>query len=114
MLCPLALLAVIERQNILKFDGDGKIPLEEFSGVQSDVGIKYLYTWGFPVYVIDSRLQDRNIKIPKWDPRSQYGIFLGQSTVSANSVALVLNPKTGHVSPQFHNFLIITLPLYHT
>ena len=102
MLCPLALLAVAERHNVLKFDANGKIPLETFSGVQDDVGIKHFRTWGCPVYVLDSRLQDGHSNIPKWDPRSRAGIYLGQYTVHANSVDIVLNTKTGHVSPQFH------------
>ena len=30
------------------------------------------------------------------------GIYVGHSPFHAGSVALVLNPRTGHVSPQFH------------
>ena len=30
------------------------------------------------------------------------GIYLGHSQFNAKSVALVLNPETGNVSPQFH------------
>ena len=56
------------------------------------------------MYVLDSRLQDGHGNIPKWDTRSRAVIYLGHSTVHANSVALVLNPNTGHVSPQFHFF----------
>ena len=39
------------------------------------------------------------------------GIYLGQSSQHARSVALVLNLTTGHVSPQFH---IKFDPLFHT
>ena len=53
-------------------------------------------------------------KLPKWDPGSRAGICLGHSIVHANSVALVFNPNTGDVSPQFLFFLTITLSLYHT
>ena len=94
MLWPLALLAVSEYHNVLKFDANGKIPLEKVSGVQGNVGINHLHTWGFPVYVIESRLQDGNGKLPKWDPRARAEIYMGNSTVHDNSVALVLNPKT--------------------
>jgi hypothetical protein len=41
-------------------------------------------------------------KLPKWEVRSRIGIYLGMSIQHARSVALVLNLKTGHVSPQFH------------
>jgi hypothetical protein len=41
-------------------------------------------------------------KLPKWEVRSRMGIYLGMSMQHARSVALVLQLKTGHVSPQFH------------
>ena len=44
----------------------------------------------------------RENKSPKWDPRSRVGIYLGHSPTHAGSVALVLNPKTLYVSPQYH------------
>ncbi|KAL7531514.1 hypothetical protein ACHAWF_003797, partial [Thalassiosira exigua] len=39
---------------------------------------------------------------PKWEPRSRLGIYVGHSPHHAGSVALVLNPKTGLGSPQYH------------
>ena len=30
------------------------------------------------------------------------GIYVGRSPSHASNVALILNPRTGHVSPQFH------------
>ena len=44
MLWPLALLAVAEIHNVLNIDEEGEIPLEKFSGVKSDVGIKKFHT----------------------------------------------------------------------
>ena len=41
MLWPLALLSVAECHNVLKFDANGKIPLDKCSGIQGDVGIKH-------------------------------------------------------------------------
>ncbi|KAI2501363.1 hypothetical protein MHU86_13099 [Fragilaria crotonensis] len=41
-------------------------------------------------------------KLPKWEVRARMGVYLGISMQHARSVALVLNLKTGHVSPQFH------------
>ena len=38
----------------------------------------------------------------KWKQRSRLGVYLGPSPNHARSVALVLNPRTGHVPPQFH------------
>ena len=39
---------------------------------------------------------------PKWGPCSQIGVYFGHSTFHAGSVALLWNPTTGGVSPQYH------------
>ena len=40
--------------------------------------------------------------MPKWKWRSHRGIYLGLSKVQSSNIHLVLNPNTGHVSPQYH------------
>ena len=40
--------------------------------------------------------------MPKWEPRSRCGVYLGHSPMHAGSVALVFNPRTGRVSPAYH------------
>ena len=40
--------------------------------------------------------------IPKLEQRSQVGVYLGYSPSHVINVALVLNLKTGHISPQYH------------
>ena len=114
MLCPLVLLEVAEYHNVLNIDVEGKNPLENFSGVKGDVWIKLFHTWGCLVYVLDSRLQDVKLKLPKWHPRTRAGIYIGRSTVHSNSVSLIFNTNTIHVSPQLHCVFIKILPLYHT
>ena len=57
--------------------------------------------FGCPTYVLDNRLQDGK-KIPKWQPRARTGMFLGFSNEHSSTVGLILNLKTGHISPQFH------------
>ncbi len=54
-----------------------------------------------PAYVLDSRLQQGQ-SINKWMQRATLGIYMGRSPNHARSVALVLNLKTGRVSPQYH------------
>jgi hypothetical protein len=54
-----------------------------------------------PVYVLDASLQDGK-KIPKWNPQTHLGLFLGFSNLHLSQVPLVLNVATGHISPQFH------------
>lgn len=57
--------------------------------------------FGCPVYVFDARIKDGG-KTPKWQKRSQRGIFVGYSTGHSFTVALVLNPDTGHMRAQYH------------
>ena len=38
----------------------------------------------------------------KWQSRSRRGVFVGYSRVHSSDVPLILNPKTGHISPQYH------------
>ena len=54
------------------------------------------------MFVLDHRLQGGLGGPPKWDPRARVGIYLGRSPCHAGNVALVLNPRTGHISPQYH------------
>ena len=35
-------------------------------------------------------------------PRSRRGVFVGFSKVHSSDVPLILNPRTGHISPQYH------------
>jgi hypothetical protein len=51
--------------------------------------------------LLDPHLQDGK-KIPKWHPRARRGMFLGFSSQHSTNVGLVLNLKTGHISPQYH------------
>ena len=51
--------------------------------------------------MLDNALQSGQ-GAPKWKERSRLGVYLGPSPNHARSIALVLNPRTGHVSPQFH------------
>ena len=64
--------------------------------------LKHYHTFGCPVYILDSRLQMNPKGVPKWNPQSTLGIYVGHSSAHAVSVALVLNSKTGLVSPQYH------------
>jgi hypothetical protein len=39
---------------------------------------------------------------PKWEPCPRMGIYVGCSQSHAANVSLIINPQTGHISPQFH------------
>ena len=44
-----------------------------------------------------ARLQSNLKGVPKWEPRSRLGIYVGHSPAHVGSVGLVLNLKTGLV-----------------
>ena len=103
MLWPFALKAAQDRLNQLNIDLDGKTPDMKFSGVAAQaLRLRDFHTFGCPCYILDSRLQTNPKGVPKWEPRARLGIYLGRSPAHAGNVALVLNPKTGLVSPQYH------------
>ena len=52
------------------------------------------------INVLDPKLLDGK-KLPKWDPRTRQGQYLGKSPDRASSVGLIKNLITGYVSPQF-------------
>jgi hypothetical protein len=63
--------------------------------------VKQPFSFGSPCFVLDLQLQSGIAGPPSWEPRPRCSIYVGHSPLHAGSVALVLNPCTGHVSPQF-------------
>ena len=57
--------------------------------------------WGCPIYILDPQLQD-GPKLPRWEPRSRRGVFMGFSNLHSSGVPLVLNLDTGSITRQFH------------
>ena len=87
--------------NHLSMDKKGYSPVQKFGDTTHHLNMKDFHTWGCPCYVLDKALQTGSMN-PKWDWRVRLGIYLGHSPCHAGSVALVLNPKMLHISPQFH------------
>ena len=81
--------------------GEDQSPLECFPGDKITPKLRHFHAFGCPIYVLDNALQSGQ-RSPKWKQRSRLGIYLGPSPSHARSVALVLNSRTDHVSPQFH------------
>jgi hypothetical protein len=104
MFWPFAIKAAAERINSLHIDTDGHTPESKLYGVNiENIPVKTLHTIFCPCYVLDSRLHNvGSIGPPKWEPRSNICVYLGHSPFHAGSVALVYNPSTGHVCPQYH------------
>ena len=83
-------------------DSSGTCPADRFYGTTVPRHkILDFHCWGCPVYVLDPTLQQGR-KLPKWQPRSRRGVFVGFSKVHSSDVPLILNPRTGHISPQYH------------
>ncbi len=80
---------------------ENKTPNQVISRSGVNMNIKHIHTFGCPVYVLSSELQ-QNEPYGKWKQRAQVGIYLGPSPHHNRNVALVLNRTTGLVSPQFH------------
>jgi Reverse transcriptase (RNA-dependent DNA polymerase). len=81
-------------------------PEEAFTGIKksssTSATIKQLFhPFGCPVLVLKTALQNGQ-SLPKFDPRCRMGVYLGHSSEHVSNVALVLNPKTGIISNQYH------------
>ena len=83
-------------------NSQGIAPADLFTGQQVPRHkLRDLHVWGSPVYVLDPKLQQGQ-KLPRWEPRARQGIFMGFSMVHSSDVPLILNPRTGNITPQFH------------
>ncbi|MGH3053715.1 MAG: hypothetical protein ACRDL7_01895, partial [Gaiellaceae bacterium] len=80
----------------------GMSPMEFFSSSRMEFQeINNAHVWGCPAYVLDPTLQDGK-KLPKWQPRSRRGMFIGVSPSHSTTVGEILNLTTGSVTPQYH------------
>ena len=81
---------------------DRKKPEQNFAAVEFQNFATDYHTWGCPVFVLDPPLKGGPIGLPKWEPRARNGLYIGHLILHAGSLALLLNIRTGHVSPQYH------------
>jgi hypothetical protein len=82
---------------------NGVCPADIFTGSTIHRLLDY-HVWGCPVYVLDPKMQAGK-KLPKWEPRSKRGIFMGISIQHSSEVPMVLNLTTGSITAQFHAVL---------
>ena len=100
-LWPHALRTANDVRNSLPLPSTGVSPMEEFAKAKVSPKIKCHHAFGCPVFALDSRAASSK-QLPKWEPRSRLGLYLGLSPKHASTVGLVLNIETGLVSPVFH------------
>ena len=98
-LWPLAVSHATMLMNHTPNEHTGIAPIESFSRTQSDFqALCNAHPWGCPVYVLDPKLSHAGGKIPKWQPRSRRGQYVGVTPMHAENIALVRNLTTGHLS----------------
>jgi hypothetical protein len=103
-LWPFSLENAVYIWNHLPDRTSGLTPYEKFTGKKlpnSSAPLLRTRVWGCPSFVLDPKLQDGH-KLPKFKKRSRCGVYLGHSMTHSTNVGLILNPETGHISPQFH------------
>ena len=100
-LWPYAMRHTNDIANATPRKGEELSPLEKILGMQVVLKLQHFHTFGCPMYVLNNALQSGQ-GAPKWKHRSRLGVYLGPLPSHARSVVLMLNPCTGHVSPQFH------------
>jgi hypothetical protein len=87
----------------------GLTPLELLTKSKADHrDLLHLHVWGCLAIVFDPKLQNDQ-KLPKWNRRAHVGQFTGYSDEHSSLVANVRHLSTGHLSPQFHVILMISL-----
>ena len=114
ILWPLALKHAADRHNQLFIDDSGYSPLAPFSKTSPTIDATLYHTWGCPIFVLDEHLQSGTGKSPKWDPCARLSTYIGFSPFHPSTVALVLDPHTGHVSLSIMSFLTMVSPPYLT
>lgn len=102
ILWPFAIKYASDILNNIRFDDKGLSLMMKFAKTRvSKPYLHDLHTFGCPVFVLDSPLQSGQ-KTPLWQDRAITGLYLGRLPQHAGNVSLILNLRTGHVSPQFH------------
>ncbi len=71
------------------------------SGLFKDYHVEFPHFW-LSMLCLDHWRQSGIGTLPKWESCTLIGIYAGRSPSHASNIALILNPKIGHVSPQFH------------
>jgi hypothetical protein len=76
-------------------------PYHLFTGAPAPWRLQDFRVFGCPVFVLDKKLQDGD-SLPEWKSRCWTGVYVGQSLQHAGSIPLIYNPRTTHVTPQYH------------
>lgn len=101
-LWPLAVLHAVYILNRIPREGASMCPLELFTRrTWPKSKFHDLHVWGSPIYTLDETLGG-GMKLPRWKPRSERGLYVGNSSKHSSGVPLVLNLTTGKITSQYH------------
>ena len=102
-LWPLAVSHAVQLYNHTPNSSSGIALIEVFTSTTSDCQFpRNCHPWGCPACVLQPRLTSEGGKLPRWQPDSRRGQFVGYSPVHAESGSLIRNLTTGYISPQYH------------
>lgn len=112
ILWPFAIKSAEDHINNLQVDINGlTVEMRCSKSSTATMDLKHYHTFGCPCCFLNSRVQLNPKGLLKWDPWAHLRIYLGHSLAHTGNVALVMNPKTGLVSPQFHVVFDNTFPM---
>ena len=101
-LWPFAIKYAVWVFNRLPNINSGVSPIELWTGNRlAHADLARTHAFGCPVYVLDNDIADGK-SIPKWHPRARLGMFMGFSEFHSSLVPLVLNVRTGKITPCYH------------
>ena len=98
---PFAIRHAAKLHNVSLHNIRSASPWELFTGETPPWSLSDFPVFGSPVYVLHKALQDGTNRA-KWKFRCWKGVYVAHSLQHSGSVALIYNPQTCHVSPQFY------------
>mmetsp|Transcript_5221 Transcript_5221/g.7699 ORF Transcript_5221/g.7699 Transcript_5221/m.7699 type:complete len:184 (-) Transcript_5221:62-613(-) len=98
---PFAICHAANLHNVSITTKSNKSPWLSLTGEEAPWSLSDFRIFGSPVHVLHKKLQDGKGRA-KWKSRCWHGVYVGHSMHHSGTVALVYNPTTTHVSPQFH------------
>ena len=104
MFWPFSVKSVAERHKSLQVYHRVQMSNYILHGVDvENILVKSFHVLFCPIYALDAQLQSAGgAGPPKWEPLLRIGVYLGHSLFHSDIVALMWNPTTRRVGPQYH------------
>jgi hypothetical protein len=99
---PFAIRHSVNLYNISSRSGLHKSPWELFTGTPPSKHPSGSHVFGCPTFVLHKAAQDNPASQSTWASRTWQGVYVGFSSQHASTVAMIYNPSTKHITPQFH------------